>query len=163
MQVKFKKFNVFDEFTRPNNTDIYGFSFVYTNSTTESQPLVFENIVDRNGGACILTDIRITISSAQTIRPVFRLYLFNKSPSIPNDNSSTALSIEDANSIQLVQNTINTSMNTTSTIITASNLSALCKTASNDRNLYGCLELIGIYPSTANEKVRVNLRGFLLN
>lgn len=163
VNIGYDDFDVFDEFTRPNNTTSYSVGDIYTDSTTASIPLIFENVARENGGSCVLTDIRITIDSSRDVVPLFRIYIFNQPPNLPNDGTTMNLSIEDANSVQFKENSINSIKNDITTIITVSNLSALLQADGNSRNLYGALELLNDYSPASQETARVNLRGYLLD
>lgn len=75
------------EFTRPSNTTAYTIGDVVCNSTSAPTIMTFQNVARVANGSGVIIGAELIVSSNQTTKGVFNLFLFDTTVGIDNDNS----------------------------------------------------------------------------
>jgi hypothetical protein len=140
-------------YTRPANTTAYADDDAVSNSTTAPAVLNFANVVRENGGHGIIRRAQMVDSVLGTLPTGFFLYLFSDSPTATNDNA--ALSVADADLLDCVGvvNLLATSAYsaTAGAIYVADNLYIPFQAETDDRDLYGLVQMNGTYTPASAE------------
>lgn len=82
-------------FTRPADTNVYAIGDAVNNSTTAPTILTFPNVVPFKGGQGEILQLTMIDSAAQTLKPDFKLWLFDAAVTMQNDNAAWAISDAD--------------------------------------------------------------------
>ena len=76
------------EFARPADTNPYAIGDGVNNSVTVPAPLIFTGACPVNGGSGSVISVQLSKSGPSVASASFRLYLFNVSPTMVNDNAA---------------------------------------------------------------------------
>lgn len=147
-------------FTRPNDTNAYSIGDVVSDSTSSPTVMTF-SAVSQNPNTSVTivgVSLRIDVSSVPAGMGIFRLHLYNASPTAINDNSAFDLIAADR-SKYLGFIDISTPEDFGSTLwAEVDNINFYCKLATGSTTLYGILETRAAFTPTAQAVKNITLK-----
>lgn len=147
-------------FTRPANTIQYTLGDLVANSVTAGSvvPMAFQ-IVANNGQAASVMRARVSKTNNDADAPVFRLHLFNASPTVTNGDNGAFLPNGATSYIGYIDVTTDVVFSDGDTGVGTppggATMSAICGGALNV--IYGLLEARSVYTPTSGEVFTVTL------
>lgn len=149
--------------TRPADTTQYAAGDQVADSTSAPTALNFGTCAVYNGGGGLLIDAVCKSNANQATKPNLRLYLYNGSPTLNNDNANWNPSHADIGNIVAMAEFASwevggTAAGTAGNVFSLAQINKGYRCASGQVNLWGCFVERGTYTPVSAEQLTISLK-----